>query len=201
MPVKLTIGALQNYTFEAEIEYIAPKATEENGANQFEMKAAVSVPDTRDHTQRLLCQRRDCAGCGASGALSVPESTVEFNGDSTFVYILTDSVPQQRFRRQTGGGGHERRHQYRHPERGDAFRPYPWQRTRMTASIDADALFLHPKQTERMRTIFIFFAACAASGLCAQEQDAWSLRPLHRLRHRAITSTSGRATMPPSRAK
>ena len=27
-----------------------------------------------------------------------------------------------------------------------------------------------------MRTIFIFFAACAASGLCAQEQDAWSLR-------------------------
>ena len=27
-----------------------------------------------------------------------------------------------------------------------------------------------------MRTIFIFLAACAASGLCAQEQDAWSLR-------------------------
>ena len=99
MPVKLTIGALQNYTFEAEIEYIAPKATEENGANQFEMKAAVSVPDTvtirsgYSANAEIVLER-------ASGALSVPESTVEFNGDSTFVYILTDSVPQQRFRRQ-----------------------------------------------------------------------------------------------------
>ena len=99
MPVKLTIGALQNYTFEAQIEYIAPKATEENGANQFEMKAAVTVPDTvtirsgYSANAEIVLER-------ASQALSVPESTVEFQGDSTFVYVLTDSVPQQRFRRQ-----------------------------------------------------------------------------------------------------
>ena len=35
MPVKLTIGALQNFTFDAELEYISPKGVEENGANQF----------------------------------------------------------------------------------------------------------------------------------------------------------------------
>ena len=99
MPVKLTIGALQNYTFEAQIEYIAPKATEENGANQFEMKAAVTVPDTvtirsgYSANAEIVLER-------AKGALSVPESTVEFQGDSTFVYVLTDSVPQQHFRRQ-----------------------------------------------------------------------------------------------------
>lgn len=60
MPVKLTIGALQNLTFDATLEYISPKGVEENGANQFEIKAAwypfrtvyKSVRATRP-TQRL----------------------------------------------------------------------------------------------------------------------------------------------------
>ncbi|KAA6315150.1 Multidrug resistance protein MdtA, partial [termite gut metagenome] len=46
MPVKLTIGALQNLTFDAVLEYISPKGVEANGANQFEIKAAVRVPDS-----------------------------------------------------------------------------------------------------------------------------------------------------------
>ena len=46
MPIKLTIGALQNLTFNAILEYISPKGVETNGANQFEIKAAISVPDS-----------------------------------------------------------------------------------------------------------------------------------------------------------
>lgn len=46
MPLKLTIGALQNLTFNAILEYISPKGVETNGANQFEIKAAISVPDS-----------------------------------------------------------------------------------------------------------------------------------------------------------
>ena len=38
MPIKLTIGALQNLTFNAILEYISPKGVETNGANQFEIK-------------------------------------------------------------------------------------------------------------------------------------------------------------------
>ena len=45
MPVKLTIGALQNVSFDAHLEYISPKGVEENGANQFEIRAAIQVPD------------------------------------------------------------------------------------------------------------------------------------------------------------
>ena len=45
MEMKITIGALQNLKFNAQLEYISPKATENNGANQFEIKAAVSVPE------------------------------------------------------------------------------------------------------------------------------------------------------------
>lgn len=98
MPVKLTIGALQNLTFDATLEYISPKATENNGANQFEIKAAIVVPDSvpmrsgYSANAEIVLQRAD-------GVLAVPESTVEFSGDSTFVYVLTDSVPQQAFKR------------------------------------------------------------------------------------------------------
>ena len=46
VPIKLTIGALQNLTFDAILEYISPKGVETNGANQFEIKAAITVPDT-----------------------------------------------------------------------------------------------------------------------------------------------------------
>ena len=98
LPVKLTIGALQNLTFDAKLEYISPKGVEENGANQFEIKAAVSVPDSvqirsgYSANAEIVLQR-------AQQTLAVPESVIEFSGDSTFVYVMTDSVPEQKFQR------------------------------------------------------------------------------------------------------
>ena len=98
MPIKLTIGALQNLTFDAILEYISPKGVETNGANQFEIKAAITVPDTvqirsgYSANAEIVLER-------AQKTLALPESTVEFSGDSTFVYVLTDSVPQQKFKR------------------------------------------------------------------------------------------------------
>lgn len=35
----------------------------------------------------------------SAGVLTIPEGVVEFAGDSTFVYVLTDSVPEQQFNR------------------------------------------------------------------------------------------------------
>lgn len=103
-PVSITLGALQNMKFDAVLEYIAPKATEKNGTNQFEIKAAIQVPDGvtirsgYSANAEIVLEKAD-------GALSVPESAVEFVGDSTYVYLLTDSVPRQQFERkavQTG---------------------------------------------------------------------------------------------------
>lgn len=103
-PVKITLGALQNMKFDAVLEYISPKSVENNGANQFEIKAAITVPDSitirsgYSANAEIELQR-------ANNALTVPESAIEFSGDSTFVYVLTDSVPTQKFTRrqvQTG---------------------------------------------------------------------------------------------------
>lgn len=99
MPVKLTIGALQNLTFDATLEYISPKATEENGANQFEIKAAVKAPEGvkirsgYSANAEIVLER-------AENVLAIPESAIEFSGDSTFVYVLTKAGTPQEFRRQ-----------------------------------------------------------------------------------------------------
>lgn len=98
MPVKLTIGALQNLTFDAELEYISPKGVEENGVNQFEIKAAVHAPDSvqirsgYSANAEIVLQR-------AQKVLAVPEGIIEFSGDSTFVWVMTDSIPEQKFER------------------------------------------------------------------------------------------------------
>ena len=100
MPVVITVGAVQDLRLDAQLEYISPKGVETNGANQFEIKAAIEVPEGQ--TLR--------SGYGANAeivldravkAVSVPEAALEFKDDSTFVYVLTDSVPQQKFERRT----------------------------------------------------------------------------------------------------
>jgi HlyD family secretion protein len=87
MPMTITIGALQNLRFDAVLEYISPKAVQSNGANQFEIKASVSVSDTIQmrsgysaNAEIVLAEGKD--------VLSVPESAIEFSGDSTFVYVI-----------------------------------------------------------------------------------------------------------------
>lgn len=95
-PMDISIGALPDLKLNAVIENIAPKGTETNGANTFEIKAAVKAEEG--------VQLR--AGYSANAVVSlsrvadvltIPESIIEWAGDSTFVYVLTDSVavPQQ----------------------------------------------------------------------------------------------------------
>ena len=43
MPISLTIGAMDSRTIDATLEYVSPKGVEENGAVQFEIKAALVV--------------------------------------------------------------------------------------------------------------------------------------------------------------
>ena len=84
-PMHIRIGALQGFGTEAALEYISPKAVESNGANQFEIKAAVKV--TGDHKIRSgYSANAEIVLERAEQVLSVPESALEFDGDDTYVY-------------------------------------------------------------------------------------------------------------------
>ncbi|MCB9169502.1 MAG: efflux RND transporter periplasmic adaptor subunit [Flavobacteriales bacterium] len=88
MPVVLTVGAIEDTKWNADLEYIAPKGVEDNGAIQFEIRAAVNLKDGQElrsgysANADIELERRD-------SVLSVPESIVTFNdkGDSAFVDV------------------------------------------------------------------------------------------------------------------
>ncbi len=87
MPMTITIGALPEYSSQAILEYIAPKAVENNGSNQFEIKAALDVNDK--YTIRSgYSANAEIVLQEALGVLSVPESGVEFEDGKTFVQLL-----------------------------------------------------------------------------------------------------------------
>ena len=89
--VKLIIGAMQDAKIDAVLEYVSPKGVQNNGATTFEIRAAV-----KNNTDAFIR-----AGYSANGeivverkdsVLSIPESVLEFEGDSIFVYVIDDAT-------------------------------------------------------------------------------------------------------------
>jgi HlyD family secretion protein len=115
MPMQITIGAMQDLTFDATLEYISPKAVESNGANQFELKAAVlqrQINKQAKAPQRVgekgisVAQIRSGYSANANivlaevkQALTIPESAIEFSGDSTFVYVIKGEGKEKQYER------------------------------------------------------------------------------------------------------
>ena len=99
VPMKITIGALQDLQFDATLEYISPKATMSNGANQFEIKAAVAV-STDGKIRSGYSANAEIVLDEANNVLCVPESAIEFSGDSTYVYLVKGEGPQKTYERQ-----------------------------------------------------------------------------------------------------
>jgi HlyD family secretion protein len=105
MNMKITIGALQDLKFDAALEYVSPKAVESNGANQFEIKAAVSLSGVSGDSGKSGKLRSGYSAnaeivlARADKVLSIPESAIEFSGDSTFVYVIKGDGKQKTYER------------------------------------------------------------------------------------------------------
>jgi len=93
MPMDITIGALQDQKLTATLEYVSPKGKEENGAIMFEMKAAVKVP--KDVFVRAgYSANAEIVLTKSDNIITIPESCIEFSGDTAFVYVLKTKEPQ-----------------------------------------------------------------------------------------------------------
>lgn len=98
MPMKITVGAMHDLRLQASLEYISPKAVETNGANQFEIKAAVKVTD--DNLIRSgYSANAEIVLAEAKGGLAVPESAIEFEGNDTYLYVVKGSGDNMQYER------------------------------------------------------------------------------------------------------
>ena len=91
MPMGITVGALQDNKFTASLEYISPQvvtSTDGQNANQFEIKAAVKVPENVK-IRAGYSANAEITLQEAKHALAVPESCVEFSGIITRFWVST----------------------------------------------------------------------------------------------------------------
>ena len=92
MGLLLSIGAIENDTFQATLKYIAPKGVVENGAVQFEIKADVDLKEGQfiragySANADIVLEKKD-------KVLAIPEGDLIFEGDSTYVEVET--APQK----------------------------------------------------------------------------------------------------------
>jgi HlyD family secretion protein len=102
MPLKLTIGAIEDEKFDANLEYISPKGVEENGAIQFDIKAKVDLKKDQfirsgySANAEIELERRD-------SVMAITEGLITFSGDTAFVQVLTSdsvAIPQTFDKRQ-----------------------------------------------------------------------------------------------------
>ncbi|MEO1448567.1 MAG: efflux RND transporter periplasmic adaptor subunit, partial [Bacteroidota bacterium] len=91
MALLLTIGAIESETYTAMLEHISPKGIEENGAIQFEIRAAVNLKEGQfiragySANADIVLERRD-------QVLTIPESLLQFGkNDTPYVEVETSS--------------------------------------------------------------------------------------------------------------
>ncbi len=90
MNLIVTIGAIETDKYEAVLEYISPKGIEEDGAIQFEIKAAMKLKDGNfiragySANADIVLDKRD-------SVIAISESVIKFEGDTVYVEIETDS--------------------------------------------------------------------------------------------------------------
>lgn len=93
MPLKLSIGALNDQKFDANLEYISPKGTEESGAILFEIKAAAKIP-SNVFVRSGYSANAEIILNSSKNVITIPESIIEFNKDTASVQLLKTKEPQ-----------------------------------------------------------------------------------------------------------
>src|SRR5690606_37750911 len=99
LPLEITVGALQDKTFEAELDYIAPKGISENSAIQFEIKGTMKKLDSAQTFIRAgLSANASIILAKAENVLTIKEALVQYDPKTQkpFVEIM---VGDQKFER------------------------------------------------------------------------------------------------------
>ena len=98
LPLEVTVGAIQDKSFDAVLDYIAPKGIEDNGAIQFEIKGTLDKADTT-FIRAGLSANASIILARADNVLAIKEALVQFDPETKepFVEIMTGD---QEFKRQ-----------------------------------------------------------------------------------------------------
>ncbi|WP_297797461.1 efflux RND transporter periplasmic adaptor subunit [uncultured Eudoraea sp.] len=94
LPLEITVGALEDITFDAILDYIAPKGNEENGAIQFEIKGTLKKQDSV-FIRAGLSANASIILDRADSVLSIKEALVQFDPETKKPFLEVATGDQQ----------------------------------------------------------------------------------------------------------
>jgi len=86
LPLEITIGAIEKESFNAILDYIAPKGKLENGAVQFEIKGTLNKQDTT-FIRAGLSANASIILARADSVLAIKEALVQFDSDTKKPFV------------------------------------------------------------------------------------------------------------------
>ena len=98
LPLEITIGAIENKTFDAVLDYIAPKGIAENGAIQFDIKGTLNKADTT-FIRAGLSANASIILARADDVLALKEALVQYDPKTQQPFVELETGDQQ-FKRQ-----------------------------------------------------------------------------------------------------
>jgi len=99
LPLEITVGALQDKSFDAVLDYIAPKGISENSAIQFEIKGSMKKPDSTDTFIRAgLSANASIILAKAEDVLVIKEALIQFDSKTQKPFVEVQ-VGDQKFER------------------------------------------------------------------------------------------------------
>ena len=94
MPLKVTLGALQETEFDAVLKFIAPKGDEEQGAVQFKVEGDVYLDNSvyvragYSANASLILERKD-------SIMAIPEALLQFDKETEQPYVEVETAAQK----------------------------------------------------------------------------------------------------------
>lgn len=86
LPLEITVGAIENLKFDANLDYVAPKGNLENGAVQFEIKGTLNLNDST-FIRAGLSANASIILARADSVLSIKEALVQFDPKTKDAFV------------------------------------------------------------------------------------------------------------------
>ena len=99
--IELRLGSMEDVSFPARLDYIAPEGVMQNGAKMFELKATAIIPDSVTIRSGYSANASIVLGA-VNDVLACDEKAISFEDGQPYVYVLTsspDDTDHQQFER------------------------------------------------------------------------------------------------------
>jgi HlyD family secretion protein len=94
LPLEITVGAIENKTFDAILDYVAPKGVLENGAVQFEIKGTLKKLDST-FIRAGLSANASIILAKATDVLAIKEGLVQFDAETKVPFVEIETGDQE----------------------------------------------------------------------------------------------------------